>query len=161
MEKKPDPAPEKRHRVTNSTLKRNPNIKREMRPELEQAVITKLETLGIKPVSSSPAEEVPTQTCRFHIFIMFVSPQDQSGLKNKELKSILDKIHSKREIIAKGMPDYWLHWQEISSSVGKKLVGEKRGSDPSPEAQARSRSVQGESSKSLFFCQQLTFSYNL
>lgn len=57
MEKKPEPVPEKKQRISPSTLKRNPNIMREMRPELEQAVITKLENLGVKPVSSY--SEVP------------------------------------------------------------------------------------------------------
>ena len=52
MEKRPEPAPEKRQRATTSALKRNPNIKKEMRPDLEQAVIEKLENLGLKPVSS-------------------------------------------------------------------------------------------------------------
>lgn len=52
MEKKPEPVPEKKQRLSTSTLKKNPNIMREMRPELEQAVVTKLENLGVKPVSS-------------------------------------------------------------------------------------------------------------
>lgn len=52
MEKKPDPAPEKKQRVTSSTLKRNTSIKKDMRPDVEQAVIIKLENLGVKPVSS-------------------------------------------------------------------------------------------------------------
>lgn len=47
MEKKPGPAPEKKQRA----LKKNPNIKREMRPDLEQAVVKKLENLGVKSVS--------------------------------------------------------------------------------------------------------------
>lgn len=48
MEKKPDPAPEKKQKA----LKRNPNIKKETRLQLEQAVMDKLENLGVKPVSS-------------------------------------------------------------------------------------------------------------
>lgn len=85
-----------------------------------------------------------------YIIISSTSSQDQSGLKNKELSSILAKVHSKRESIAKGIPDYWRHREEIASTVEKKLGGERRGSDPAPESQARSRqSVQGESSKSL------------
>ncbi|XP_026219951.1 zinc finger protein Dzip1 isoform X2 [Anabas testudineus] len=116
VEKKPEPVPEKKQRISPSTLKRNPNIMREMRPELEQAVITKLENLGVKP--------------------------DQSGLKNKVLTSILAKVHSKRDNIAKGMPDYWRHREEITSTVEKKLGGQRRGSDPAPEPQARSRSGQ-------------------
>lgn len=113
VEKKPEPAPEKKQRVNSSALKRNPNIKKEMRPELEQAVLKKLENLGIKP--------------------------DQSGLKNKELTSILAKVHSSRESFAKNMPDYWLHREEITSVVEQKLGGERRGSDPAPQSQIRSR----------------------
>lgn len=52
MEKKPEPVPEKKQRVSTSALKRNPSIKKEMRPDLEEAVIKKLENLGVKPVSS-------------------------------------------------------------------------------------------------------------
>lgn len=115
VEKKLKPAPEKKQRLITSTLKRNPNIKREMRLVLEQAVLTKLENLGVKP--------------------------DQSGLKNKELTSILSKVLSNRDSIAKGMPDYWLYREEISSSVEKKLDGQ-RNCDPTPEPQAKSRSVQ-------------------
>lgn len=51
VEKKPEPVPEKKLRLSTSTLKKNPNIMREMRPELEQAVVMKLENLGVKPVS--------------------------------------------------------------------------------------------------------------
>ncbi|XP_054479926.1 cilium assembly protein DZIP1 isoform X2 [Anoplopoma fimbria] len=113
VEKRPEPAPEKKQRATTNALKRNPNIKKEMRPDLEQAVIEKLENLGVKA--------------------------DQSGLRDKELNSILAKVHSKRESIAKGMPDYWRHREEISSSVEQKLGGQRRGSDPAPESQTRSR----------------------
>ncbi|XP_023285632.1 zinc finger protein Dzip1-like isoform X1 [Seriola lalandi dorsalis] len=112
VEKKPEPAAEKQ-RVTTSALKRNPNIKKEMRPELELAVIKKLENLGIK--------------------------SDQSGLKNKELTSIMARVHSKRESIAKGMPDYWRHREDIAGTVEQKLGGQRRGSDPAAESQARSR----------------------
>lgn len=52
MEKKPEPVPEKKQRVTTSALKRNASIKKDMRPDLEQAVIKKLEHLGVKSVSS-------------------------------------------------------------------------------------------------------------
>ncbi|XP_034408371.1 zinc finger protein Dzip1 [Cyclopterus lumpus] len=112
-ERRPEPAPEKKPKVTTSALKRNPNIKKEMRPDLEQAVVEKLENLGVK--------------------------SDQSGLKDKELSSILAKVHSKRESIAKGMPDYWRHREEIASTVEQKLGGQRRGSEPAPESQTRSR----------------------
>lgn len=50
VEKKPEPAPEKKPRVNTSALKRNSNIKTEIQAELEQALIKKLENLGVKPV---------------------------------------------------------------------------------------------------------------
>ncbi|XP_053170451.1 cilium assembly protein DZIP1 [Scomber japonicus] len=109
MEKKPDPAPEKKQKA----LKRNPNIKKETRLQLEQAVMDKLENLGVKP--------------------------DQSGLKNKELTSLLAKVNLKRENIAKEMPEYWRHRDDLSSCVEQKLGGPRRGSDPAPESDARSR----------------------
>lgn len=109
----PEPAPEKKPRATASALKRNPNIKREMRPDLEQAVVEKLENLGVK--------------------------SDQSGLKDRELSSILAKVHSKRESVAKGLPDYWRRREEIAGAVEQKLGGQRRGSEPAAESQARSR----------------------
>lgn len=50
VEKKPEPVPEKKQRMTTSAVKTNPNMKREIRQELEQAVTQKLEALGVKPV---------------------------------------------------------------------------------------------------------------
>ncbi|XP_051283707.1 cilium assembly protein DZIP1 isoform X2 [Dicentrarchus labrax] len=113
VEKKPEPVPEKKQRATSSALKRNTSIKKDMRPDIEQAVLMKLENLGVKP--------------------------DQTGLKNKELTSILAKVHSKRDSFAKGKPDYWRQREEIASTVEQKLGGQRRGSDPAPESQARSR----------------------
>ncbi|XP_047432413.1 cilium assembly protein DZIP1 isoform X2 [Mugil cephalus] len=113
VEKKPEPTPERKQRATANALKRNPNIKKDMRPELEQAVIKKLENLGIKP--------------------------DQSGLKSREFTSVLAKVNSKRESTAKAMPDFWRQREEISSVVERKLGSQRRGSDPAPESQARSR----------------------
>ncbi|CAK6978684.1 cilium assembly protein DZIP1 [Scomber scombrus] len=109
VEKKPEPTPEKKQKA----LKRNPNIKKETRLQLEQAVMEKLENLGVKP--------------------------DQSGLKNKELTSLLAKVNLKRENIAKEMPEYWRHLDDLSSCVEQKLDGPRRGSDPAPEPDARSR----------------------
>lgn len=77
-------------------------------------------------------------------------PQDQRGLKNKEVTSVLAKVQSKRESIAKTMPEYWRHREEIVNIVEQKLGGQRRGNDPAAESQARSKqSVQGESSTSL------------
>ncbi|TNN61514.1 Zinc finger protein Dzip1 [Liparis tanakae] len=109
----PEPAPEKKPRATAGALKRNPNIKREMRPDLEQAVVEKLESLGVK--------------------------SDQSGLKERELSSLLAKVHSKRESVAKALPDYWRRREEIAGAVEQKLDGQGRGSEPAAESQARAR----------------------
>lgn len=112
VEKKPEPAPEKKPRVNTSALKRNSNIKREIQAELEQALIKKLENLGVKP--------------------------DQSGLKNKELTSILSKLDSKRESVAKSMSGYWNHREEIKSIVEQKLSAQST-SNPAAYSQPRSR----------------------
>ncbi|XP_035769432.1 zinc finger protein Dzip1 [Neolamprologus brichardi] len=112
VEKKPEPAPEKKPRVNTSALKRNSNIKREIQAELEQALIKKLENLGVKP--------------------------DQSGLKNKELTAILSKLDSKRESVAKSMSGYWNHREEIKSIVEQKL-GAQSTSNPAAYSQPRSR----------------------
>ncbi|XP_069577165.1 cilium assembly protein DZIP1 isoform X1 [Brachyistius frenatus] len=109
-EKKPEAATERKRRGTGA-LKRNPDIKKEMRPELERAVVEKLENLGIK--------------------------SDRSGLKSKELASVLARVQSRREGVAKAMPDYWRHRREIAGVAERKLGGPRRGSDPAPESQAR------------------------
>lgn len=146
MEKKPDPAPEKKQKA----LKRNPNIKKETRLQLEQAVMDKLENLGVKPVSSYAlwnrrrSSNGKTLLDAQLLFIPCASSQDQSGLKNKELTSLLAKVNLKRENIAKEMPQYWRHRDDLSSCVEQKLGGPRRGSDPAPEPDARSRhTVQG------------------
>ncbi|KAK1876530.1 Zinc finger protein Dzip1, partial [Dissostichus eleginoides] len=113
VEKKSEPLPEKKQRVNISALKRNPNLKKEMRPELEQAVMEKLENLGVKP--------------------------EQCGLKDKELSSILAKAHSKRESTAKGMPHYWGYREEINSTVEQRVARQRRGSDPAAVSQPRTR----------------------
>lgn len=48
-EKKPVVVMKQPSSVT-SVLRKNPNIKRELRPALEQALLEKLESLGVKPV---------------------------------------------------------------------------------------------------------------
>lgn len=50
MEKKPEPAPERKQRATSSVVKRNNSIKRDMRPDIEQTVTERLENLGVAPV---------------------------------------------------------------------------------------------------------------
>ncbi|KAG8004590.1 Zinc finger protein Dzip1, partial [Nibea albiflora] len=120
VEKKPEPAPERKTRVTSSVLRRNNSIKKDMRPDIEQAVMLKLENLGVKPVGSQNAIKCSlTQT----IFLKppCSSAQDQSGLKNKEFTSLLAKVHSNRESFARGKPDYWHQREEIASTMEQKL----------------------------------------
>ncbi|XP_071759145.2 cilium assembly protein DZIP1 [Centroberyx gerrardi] len=111
VDKKPEPTPERKQRVTTSALRRNPNIKKELRPALEQALTEKLEDLGVKA--------------------------DQRGLKNKECSSIMAKVRSERERIAREMPDYWRHREELANIVERKLRGRRRGSDPELQAKAK------------------------
>lgn len=49
-EKKPEPVPEKKQKATTAAPRRNPN-KKEIRRDLEQGVMKRLENLGVKPVS--------------------------------------------------------------------------------------------------------------
>lgn len=78
---------------------------------------------------------------------LLLPPQDQCGLKDKELSSILAMLHLKRESVARGMPDYWRQREEIVSTAEETLARQRRGRDPSAESQTRPRTVQGESSK--------------
>ncbi|KAL6115502.1 dzip1 [Pungitius sinensis] len=112
VEKRSGPTLEKKQRA----LKKDPNIKKEIRADLEQAVIKKLENLGVK--------------------------SDQTGLKDKELSSILAMMHLKRESVARGMPDYWRQRKEIASAAEEMLTHQRRGSDPAPESQTRPKTVQ-------------------
>lgn len=81
------------------------------------------------------------------------SSQDQSGLKSKELTSILARMRSNRDAFAKGKPDYWRQREELASDVEQKLGGQRRGSDPAPESQGRSRqTVQGQCKSHVLKC---------
>lgn len=51
-ENKSVPAPKKKHAATPAVLKNNSSIKKDVRPDIEQALILKLESMGVKPVSS-------------------------------------------------------------------------------------------------------------
>ncbi|XP_053709091.1 cilium assembly protein DZIP1 isoform X1 [Synchiropus splendidus] len=98
--KKPEPVPEKRRRVVN---------KKELRRELEQALLKKLETVGVE--------------------------HDQRGVKSKELKFILDKLESKRESVAKAMPEYWDQREGLVSAMEQKLGQDLSASKPRRSAQ--------------------------
>ncbi|XP_029941780.1 cilium assembly protein DZIP1 isoform X1 [Salarias fasciatus] len=126
-ERKAEAAPEKKQRPSSrsssssrNALKTNPNIKREMRPELEEAVTRRLESLGVRP--------------------------DQSALKSKDLASVRDKVKLKRETVAKEMPDYWRQREEIRSAVEKKLSAQTKGSDPTARRQVQVLQIRPRSS---------------
>ncbi|KAF7670006.1 hypothetical protein LDENG_00090170 [Lucifuga dentata] len=114
VEKKPEPITEKKQRVT--ATKKNPELHRNMRPAMEQTLVEKLEKLGVKP--------------------------GQSGLKNKELNSILAEVHSERKNSVKRMPDYWHHREELLDMMEQRLRGRRGGSDRPSERPRTKRSVQ-------------------
>ncbi|XP_061908361.1 cilium assembly protein DZIP1 isoform X2 [Entelurus aequoreus] len=95
------PEAEKKHRVS---IKKNTN-KKEIRRHLEQLVMTELESLGVKP--------------------------DQRKLKTKELKSILINRNSTQHNLAKQMPDFWWHRENINSTLDQKvgLKGKSRNQE--------------------------------
>ncbi|KAK9524089.1 hypothetical protein VZT92_017956 [Zoarces viviparus] len=116
-ERRPGPAPEKKPVVTAGPLKRNPNIKKEIRLNLEQAVIKKLEKLGVK--------------------------SDQSGLKAPQFSAIQAKLNSERERVAERTPDYWRQREEIVRTMEQKLAVQRRASNSAPKSKTRSgQSVQ-------------------
>ncbi|XP_024150228.1 zinc finger protein Dzip1 isoform X1 [Oryzias melastigma] len=82
------------------------SVKRDVRPELERSVAKKLEALGVTA----------------------------SGLKSKELASLVTKVRLKRETAAKRMPEYWRHREEIVGMVEKRLGGGRE-----PTAKTRSK----------------------
>ncbi|KAM3857141.1 cilium assembly protein DZIP1 [Diretmus argenteus] len=113
VDKKPEPTPERKQTVNTSALRRNPNIKKELRSALDQALIEKLEDLGVKT--------------------------DQGGLKDREFSAVMAKVRLDREAIAKEIPDYWRHREELANAVEQRLRGRRRGSDPAPEPQVKAK----------------------
>lgn len=47
-------APKKKYTANPPVLKNSSSIKKDVRPEIEQALVVKLESMGVKPVSSVP-----------------------------------------------------------------------------------------------------------
>lgn len=147
MEKKPKTPPEKKQRAT-SSLRRNANIKRDMRPDIERAVAMKMESLGVKAVSQRHYAIQYNLLNKCKRASPPPPPQDQRGLKQEQLSSVLAELHSRRQSFAKGKPDYWRQRKETAGAVEQKLSQRRMGSDPPPETPAASRrSLQGESSK--------------
>ncbi|XP_055083325.1 cilium assembly protein DZIP1 isoform X2 [Periophthalmus magnuspinnatus] len=103
VEKRPEPAPEKKQRTTINALRRNPDLRREMRPELETSVMRKLQSYGVKA--------------------------NRTGLKTKEMESILVKVQAERQRTSKDLPDYWSYRQEVSDNLDNKLGRPKKSQD--------------------------------
>ncbi|XP_077368656.1 cilium assembly protein DZIP1 isoform X2 [Festucalex cinctus] len=111
VEKKPEPIPEKKLRVS---VRRTPN-KTEIKQHLEQVVMTKLESLGVKP--------------------------DQRKLTTKDLRTILANLHTKQQSLAKKLPDYWRHRVDITNTLEQKLGTKKESNLQSPNKSRHSIQV--------------------
>ncbi|CAL8283065.1 cilium assembly protein DZIP1 isoform X2 [Gadus morhua] len=109
----PAPAPERRERLTPAALRRNPSLRRELRPALELALAEKLEDLGLRP--------------------------GQSGLKSKELSGILSQVVSARESAAREVPQYWRHREEVVRDLEQRLQDRRRGSEPAANGSLRAK----------------------
>lgn len=99
-EPEPEPAPKKKIAVS-SGVKGIGSVGKDIRKEMEQAVIKKLSNLRVDP--------------------------EQRGLKSKELTSLLAKVQSKRKSFAKGRPETWRHREMIANLVEHKLFNQRRG----------------------------------
>ncbi|KAG7467000.1 hypothetical protein MATL_G00148600 [Megalops atlanticus] len=83
--------PEVKRQPPISALRKNPALKRELRLALEQTLLEKLESLGVKPGAS--------------------------GLSKDEHSSIMAKVRSEREKRAKMFPDYRRLREDLSHSL--------------------------------------------
>ncbi|XP_014005983.2 cilium assembly protein DZIP1 isoform X4 [Salmo salar] len=109
-EKKPVVVMKQPSSVT-SVLRKNPNIKRELRPALEQALLEKLESLGVKP--------------------------GLRGLGGSEYSDLMAKLCSERESTAKDIPDYWRHREDVAHTLRLRLKDKRTGSDSAPEQRGK------------------------
>uniref|UniRef100_A0A674DW93 DAZ interacting zinc finger protein 1 n=1 Tax=Salmo trutta TaxID=8032 RepID=A0A674DW93_SALTR len=109
-EKKPVVVMKQPSSVT-SVLRKNPNIKRELRPALEQALLEKLESLGVKP--------------------------GLRGLGGSEYSDLMAKLCSERESTAKDIPDYWRHREDVAHTLRLRLKDKRTGSDSAPEQRVK------------------------
>uniref|UniRef100_A0A4W5MLM4 DAZ interacting zinc finger protein 1 n=1 Tax=Hucho hucho TaxID=62062 RepID=A0A4W5MLM4_9TELE len=109
-EKKPVVVMKQPSSVT-SVLRKNPNIKRELRPALEQALLEKLESLGVKP--------------------------GLRGLRGSEYSDLMAKVRSERESTARDIPDYWRHREDVAHTLRLRLKDKRTGSDSVPEQRVK------------------------
>ncbi|XP_038836105.1 zinc finger protein Dzip1-like [Salvelinus namaycush] len=109
-EKKPVVVMKQPSSVT-SVLRKNPNIKRELRPALEQALLEKLESLGVKP--------------------------GLRGLGGSEYSDLMAKVCMERESTARDIPDYWRHREDVAHTLRLRLKDKRTGSDSAPEQRVK------------------------
>ncbi|XP_064825787.1 cilium assembly protein DZIP1-like isoform X1 [Oncorhynchus masou masou] len=109
-EKKPVVVMKQASSVT-SVLRKNPDIKRELRPALEQALLEKLESLGVK--------------------------QGLRGLGGSEYSDLMAKLRSERESTARDIPDYWRHREDVAHTLRLRLKDKRTGSDSAPEQRVK------------------------
>ncbi|KAM9396252.1 cilium assembly protein DZIP1-like isoform 3-T6 [Salvelinus alpinus] len=109
-EKKPVVVMKQPSSVT-SVLRKNPNIKRELRPALEQALLEKLESLGVKP--------------------------GLRGLGGSEYSDLMAKVRMERESTARDIPDYWRHREDVAHTLRLRLKDKRTGSDSAPEQRVK------------------------
>ncbi|XP_057682256.1 cilium assembly protein DZIP1 isoform X2 [Corythoichthys intestinalis] len=102
VEKKPQTFTEKKNKVS---TRKSPN-KTEIKQQIEQDVMTKLESLGMKP--------------------------EQNKLKSKDLRSILTNLRTKQQSLGKQLPDYWRHRVDIINTLERKLALKWKDSHQSP-----------------------------
>ncbi|XP_041728474.2 zinc finger protein Dzip1 isoform X2 [Coregonus clupeaformis] len=105
------PVVKKQPSPVTSVLRKNPNIKRELRPALEQALLEKLESLGVKP--------------------------GLRGLRGSEYSDIMAKVRSERESAARDIPDYWRHREDVTHTLRLRLKDKRTGSDSAPEQRVK------------------------
>ncbi|XP_062303253.1 cilium assembly protein DZIP1 isoform X4 [Osmerus eperlanus] len=122
--KKHEQKQEARKQVAGATtprvLRKIPDIQRELRPALEQALLEKLETLGVRA--------------------------GLTGLRNREYSDLVAKVRLERESVARDVPDYWRHRKDVAHTLERRLKGKKTGGQqakpttPTQVTQSRARS---------------------
>ncbi|MBN3318658.1 DZIP1 protein, partial [Atractosteus spatula] len=107
-----------------SSLKKNASLTKELRPILEQTLVEKLESLGVKP--------------------------ENRGIPTGQYNTIMTKVYSQRERIAKTFPDFHSVRETLTHNLGLTIkkkrasssspVEKKRPDNPPEENQKRARS---------------------
>ncbi|KAJ3583664.1 hypothetical protein NHX12_016132, partial [Muraenolepis orangiensis] len=81
-----------------------------------------------QPVDSRRAEATPAPERRDR------PTPGQSGLKNTELSGILPQVTSAREGVAREVPQYWRHREDVLRHLEQRLQDRRRGSEPASGA---------------------------